>query len=86
VKGHSRRGVSNKERTPRGGLTRGTINASKNRIQIRGRANFSYVRPHTRNVRIPARRPLGTELDSIQTRLTFYQKFNAAIRRILKIN
>lgn len=86
VKGHSRRCVANNQRTTRGKLTRGTINAEKNRIQITGRKNFSYVRPHARRVNIPARRPLGAELASLQTRLTFFQKFNAALRRILKVS
>lgn len=84
VKGHTRRGVANTARTTRGKLTRGTINAEKNRIQITGRRNFSYVKPHSRRVNIPPRRPLGTELKSIQTRLTFFQKFNAVLRRVLK--
>jgi hypothetical protein len=85
VRGNSRRDFQSEYSSFRGKLTKSTSRALKGNLK-RGRANFSYVKPHTRNVRIPRRRPLGTELDSIQTRLTFYQKFNAAIRRILKIN
>ena len=84
VKGHTRRAVANTARTPRGRLTKKTINDLKNSILVRGRKNFSYVKPHSRRVNIPARRPLGTELESIQTRLTFSQKIKAVFLRYLK--
>jgi hypothetical protein len=91
VKSHIRQAVAGISKGKRGAadrkLTRGQISQKKNVILVRGRSSGGVqVRQHTRNVRIPRRRPLGTELASIQTRLTFYQKFNAAIRRILKIN
>lgn len=83
VKGHTRKTIADNSRTPRGKLTKGAINKEKNRIQITGRGRYSYVKPHTRRVNIPARRPLGTELDSIQTRLTFRKKIQAVLRRYL---
>lgn len=86
VKGHTRKASAKSSETFRGRLTRGAINDAKNRILIRGRSNYSYVRPHSRRVNIPARRPLGTELESIQTRLTFRQKLSAAIRLLTSRN
>lgn len=83
VQGHTRKAVADNSRTPRGKLTKSNINALKNSKVIRGRSNYSYVKPHTRNVKIPARRPLGTELESPATKATMYQKINTVIRRVL---
>ena len=83
VKGNSRRDFVDEYKTSRGKLTQKTSKALKGNYQ-RGRANFSYVRPHSRRLNIPARRPLGTELADVQTRLTFFKKFNLVISRFLK--
>ena len=90
VKSHTRRGVGGNMRRDvkndwtsyRGKLTRKT-SANLKRNYRRGRANYVQVRAHNRRMNIPARAPLGTELRSIETRLTFFKKFNAAIRRLL---
>lgn len=91
VQGHTRRGVAANRRrdfkseysTFRGKLTKASARGLKANYK-RGRANFSYVRPHSRRVNIPARRPLGAELDRPQTRLTFTQKIKAVLRAVLK--
>ena len=82
IKGHARRAVAEGRRGPRGKIAKKQIAATKDSLK-RGRANFSYVRPHSRRVNIRARRPLGTELKSLQTRLTFFKKFNAVFARYL---
>ncbi len=84
VQGHTRRGVAQDRRTSRGRVSRAEINSQKVRILVRGRRNFSYVKPHSRRMNIPARRPLGAELDRPQTRLTFTQKMKAVLRAVLK--
>lgn len=83
VQGHSRRAVADKRRTARGRLTKATAKKRKQQINS-GRSSVSFVRPHTRRVNIPARRPLGTQIDDIQTRLTFRQKIQATLRLILR--
>lgn len=82
VKGHTRKAVAGGARTPRGRITKGEIGRRKDAYQ-RGRSSYSLVRPHTRRVNIPARRPLGTELEDVKTRLTFHQKIKAVLSRIL---
>jgi hypothetical protein len=83
VQGHTRKAVANGA-TFRGRQSRKTINDRKNSILIRGRRwSYSYVKPHSRKVNVPARRPLGTELDAVTTRLTFSQKIKAVMNRFL---
>ena len=84
VRGHTRKAVAEGSRNIRGGQTRKTISGRKQAAK-RGRANFSYVRPHGRKVNIPARKPLGTELESINTRLTMWKRIGAVVHRILKL-
>ncbi len=91
VKGHTRRNTPG-PKTFRGRLTKSSQRAMTDVMRERelsgtrkrGRVNASYVKPHSRRVNMPARRPLGTELKSIQTRLSFFKKFNAVLARILK--
>lgn len=79
VKGHVRKALAGTTRTFRGKLTKAASAGSKARLQS-GRGNYSYVRPHSRRLNIPARAPLGTELAGLQTRLTFFKKFTEVIR------
>ncbi len=87
VKGHTRRNTPG-PRMFRGSLTKGSQKAMTDAMRerelsgtrARGRVNASYVKPHSRRVNIPARAPLGTELASVSTRLTFFKKFAAVIR------
>lgn len=82
VRGHTRKAVraaTNK----RGKLTRTNINDRKVSILVRGRANYSLVKPHGRKVNIPSRKPLGTELAALSTRALFYAKFKAVMARVL---
>lgn len=83
VSGHVRRASAQAGKTYRGRLTRAATRAAKGRIRA-GRANYSLVRPHSRRVNIPARRPLGTEMESIQTRLTFRRKILGVIRTLMR--
>ena len=83
VSGHSRRAVSDNKRTPAGRITKSAAGRMKQNFK-RGRAGFSYVRPHTRQVNIPARRPLGTEINDTQTMMTFSQKIRAVVNLILR--
>jgi hypothetical protein len=84
VRGHTRRAVANDARNVRGRITRKAESQIKGRIKS-GRSNTSFVRPHARKVNIPARRPLGTELDSISTRLTMWKKVKAVLNRFLSL-
>lgn len=83
VAGHTRRAVAENRRTPSGRLTKATTGKLKQNFK-RGRAGYSYVRPHTRNVNTPARRPLGTEINNTQTMLTFSQKIRSVLNLILR--
>lgn len=83
VRGHTRRFSANTGRTSRGRLTKAATASAKGRIKS-GRANYATVRPHSRRVNMPERRPLRTELESIQTRLTFRQKILAVIRNAMR--
>jgi hypothetical protein len=85
VRGHTRKAVADTGRTARGRLSKSNINQLKNSKLVRGRSNFSYVKPHSRQVKTPARRPLGTELEAPATKATFYQKINSVMRRVLGI-
>lgn len=80
VRGHTRKAVADRRRAPRGQISKGEISARKDAYK-RGRSSASYVKPHSRRVNVPARRPLGTELDSIQTRLSFRKKILAVYNR-----
>lgn len=93
VKGHTRRNTPAPQ-TFRGRLTKGSQAAITDALRerelsgnrSRGRVNAGYVRPHTRRVNIPARAPLGTELKTVQTRLTFRQKLAGVIRLLTSKN
>lgn len=78
VKGHIRAAVNDPNRAPvgsqRGRVTRKTINEKKNSILVKGRNNFAYVKPHTRNLVIAARAPLGTELSSQRTQDAYFSE------------
>lgn len=82
VRGHTRRAVAESARTPRGKLSVAQIVKTKE-SRKRGRAGYSYVKPHSRRVNIPARRPLATELEAIGTRLVFRKKITAVLNRFL---
>lgn len=90
VKQHTRRAIAGLSRNTSGKardhdfvdskLTRGQISKLKGVI-ARGRSSGGVtVRQHSRRMNIPARRPLGTELAAISTRLSFFKKFSEAIR------
>lgn len=81
VAAHTRKTVADR-RNSRGRITRKSASSLK-AAKARGRANYANVRAHSRRVNIPARRPLGTQLESIQTRATFYRKFKAVLSRFL---
>ena len=82
VNAHTRKTLADNSRTNRGALSKKAISAQKARIR-RGRTNYQNVRAHTREMNIPARRPLGTELASQATRDTMWSKVVAVIQRVL---
>lgn len=84
VRGHTRKAVADAKRTSRGKLTKKAINDLKVSKLVRGRANYSYVKPHARQVHIPARRPLGTEIAAPATRASLWKLITAVVNRILK--
>ena len=82
VRGHTRKAVAGGT-TTRGKLTRKGINDRKVSKLVRGRSNDALVRPHWRKVNIPARRPLGTEIAAIGSRVLMYSKIKAVMARML---
>lgn len=82
VRGHTRKAVAD-SRNSRGKITRAGINNLKASKLVRGRSNYSLVRPHSRQVKIPARRPLFTEINSPATELTFSAKITTAVKQVL---
>jgi hypothetical protein len=82
VRGHTRKAVATGTNS-RGRLTRSSINNLKVSKIVKGQKNYAYVKPHGRRVNIRARRPLGTELDSIQTRAAMRGKIKGALLKSL---
>ncbi len=83
VRGHVRRFSAETGKTYRGRLTKAAVSTARGRIQA-GRSNYANVRPHARRVNIPERRMLRTELEGIQTRLTFRKKILGVIRTMMR--
>jgi hypothetical protein len=80
VRGHTRRAVASGALSPKGKVTKGEINSRKNSILVKGRNNVSYVKPHTRNLTIAARAPLGTQLSDRSTPETFFRQIGRELR------
>lgn len=84
VRGHTRKAVADGGQTTKGKVTRGEINKRKNNILVKDRGNYSYVKPHTRNLTIAARAPLTTELESQRTRDAYFSEIGQQLRLALK--
>jgi hypothetical protein len=69
VRGHNRATVARGNKDAK--LTRGQINERKVAILVKSRGNYSYVRPHSRNLNIAARAPMTTELQAETTTKSF---------------
>lgn len=76
VRAHTRRSVAQGPLSPKGKVTKSEINRRKTAILVKSRNNFSLVKPHTRNLNIAARAPLGTELGEERNRKVILVEVN----------
>ena len=87
VKGHTRRNAGPQKLNSRGRLTKASQAKLKKvlteRRQGKG-AVSSQVKPHGRRLNVPARRPLGTQLEAITTTAAFSRNLKRELQTLLK--
>lgn len=92
VKGHTRR-LDGGQKFVRGKLTKGYQARLKKKLTERNLAGTrkagslattTQVRAHKRKLKVPARAPLGTQLQSIQTRAAYLRSLRNALEPLLR--
>lgn len=78
VRGHSRK-LDGVRKLHRGKLTKATQRAAVKRRK-KGLKTSAFVRPHQRQLKVPARAPMGTELRDPRSRQTLERETVAAVR------
>jgi hypothetical protein len=86
VRGHTRRSVARDTPTPKGKVNRAEVNRRKVAILVKSRGNYSYVRPHARNLNIAARAPMSTQLRQDSTAKSFLLEISRELSLALTPN
>lgn len=83
VKGHTRRLVNPGKLNRRGRLSKGYQERLKKKLASGGKTT-AQVRPHKRKVKVPARAPLGTQLNHITSRAAFLRNLRQQLEPLLR--
>lgn len=81
VKGHTRRNAGAKKMM-RGKLTK--VSQARLKDALRKGSVSSQVKPHGRKVNVPARRPLGTQLEAITTTAAFSRTLKTELQNLTR--